>query len=849
MTHLPVDALLPELLLELTRRRVLVLEAEPGAGKTTRVPPALLDAVPGKILVSEPRRIAARLAARHVAQALGERVGQRVGYQVRFEDVSGPDTRLLYLTPGVLLQRLRETPELPGVSVVMLDEFHERQLVTDLCLALVRRLQQDARPELALIVASATLNAEELTAHLDGALRLQSRGRQHPLTIEHLARPDDRPLERQVAGAVRAALQRSSEGHLLVFLPGAAEIRRAAALVGPIGEAHGAVTLPLHGDMPLTEQARAIEPGSVRRIVLATNVAESSVTIPGVTTVIDSGLERVATVSPWSGVTSLSTGKISRASAAQRAGRAGRTAPGHVHRLYAEAELALRPARSSPEIERADLAEAALLLRTLGVRSFDALPWLTPPPASAVRAAEQTLTLLGASTPDGQLSAVGRRMADWPVAPRLARLIVAGEDLGIPEQGTLIAALLSERDLRLEARSFGARPPEHLRGSSDLEELGARLDEARRAQFDPRRLHHLGIDAQSARAVDRAQRQLVRRARARAPRPTNAAQRERAEALALLLAFPDRVARRRQPGGSELVLASGATARLAEASVVRDAELLLAVAVEDSGLGARRGGLVVRTACALQADWLLELELCQFSEELYYSPERERVESLSTMSVGAVVIEESRAPARASEAASELLVRAALAAGGATGEAQDALRRLAGRISFLAAHVPELGLAPPAEPLVEPALREAARGLTQLAELAELDLGHALLATLSAVQRAALDADAPRQIALPGGRTLHIHYEPGQPPYVASRLQDFFGMREVPRLARGRCPLVVQLLAPNQRAVQITTDLAGFWQRHYPALRRELMRRYPRHAWPEDGATASPPPPAPRRRT
>ncbi|MBM4363765.1 MAG: ATP-dependent RNA helicase, partial [Deltaproteobacteria bacterium] len=422
---LPIDAVTGEVIAALRAQGALVLEAEPGAGKTTRVPLRLLEAGlagSGQIVVAEPRRLAARLAATHVASERGEAPGGTVGYSVRFEHVAGRDTRILYATEGVLLRRFVERPDLAGVSVLVLDEFHERHLATDLLLCLAARLRATTRPDLRLVVMSATLDAGPLAAHL-GAARVRSEGRAFPLTIEHLPAPDDRPLEAQVASSVRRLLSAETHGDVLVFLPGAAEIRRAATALEREA-ASGVLVLPLHGDLTVDEQARVVARTDRRRVILATNVAESSVTVDGVTAVIDSGLARVAGHSPWSGLPTLRTAPISRASATQRAGRAGRTQPGSVLRLYTAGDLAARPAQDLPELQRDDLSEAFLLLAGTGLGDPAGLPFLDPPPAPAAAAATTLLRGLGALDGASRITETGRRMLAFPLSPRLARVVV-----------------------------------------------------------------------------------------------------------------------------------------------------------------------------------------------------------------------------------------------------------------------------------------------------------------------------------------------------------------------------------------------------------------------------------------
>ena len=832
--------------------RALVLEAPPGAGKTTRVPWALHAGRPegggeGEILVAEPRRLAARLAARRVASERSVKLGDTVGYSVRFEDVAGPQTRVRYVTEGVLLRRLLADPELSRVQGVVLDEFHERHLETDLLLALLTRLRRGKRPDLELVVMSATLDAEPVARFLD-APRLRSEGRAFPVSIEHAPAPDDRPLEKQVTSAVRKLLDTEATGDILVFLPGIGEIRRAGEALAALAAERGLALLPLHGDLPLAEQARAVEPNERRKVVLSTNVAESSLTIDGVTAVVDSGLARVAGSSAWSGLATLGVAKISRASATQRAGRAGRTREGRVLRLYTRGDFEGRPEHDIPEIARADLAEAALTLRAAGVPELSAAAWLTPPPGPSVTAAEELLSWLGALEHDGSLSAIGRRLVELPLPPRLARVVVEGERRGAGEEAALLAALLGERDIRANARAtFGGKSsaPLGASGPSDVLELAERFGEAQAMGLEAHRVRSLGLEPRAVEAVARGVRQLRRAVRNSAPAPEDTESLDAALLAAVLTGFPDRVARRKKPGERELILASGRTARLSEQSVVHDARLMVAVdAEEQPGRGA-----VVRLASAVTEDLLLGLygERVEVREEVAWSSERERVEAVESMRFGAVVLDETRGAASASARASEVLVAAAREQPTRFLRSEPALR-LAARVALCAEYFPKAGL--PADPalVLEDALVRAAADATSFADLAALDWLSFVSTGLTNEQRRLLEVETPERLVLAGGRSVTVEYEAGKPPFVASRLQDFFGSAKGPHILGGRLPLTLHLLAPNQRAVQVTTDLAGFWERHYPSIRRELMRRYPRHAWPEDGRSATPPPPPPKRR-
>ncbi len=865
MQPLPIDPLLPEVAAALRRAPSLVIEAPPGAGKTTRVPRAILEAGlagSGEVLVLEPRRLAARMAARRVAEELGERVGETAGYQVRFEDVTGPRTRIRFLTEALLTRRLLAEPRLAGVGAVVLDEFHERHLDGDLALALLRRLQRGVRPDLKLVVMSATLDAGPVAAFL-GAPALRSEGRAFPVEVEHLspeeaARPDVR-LEARVAGAVKRLLREEPDGHLLVFLPGAAEIRRCREALLPAAEAAGLDLLPLHGDLPPEEQDRAVRPGARRKVILSTNVAESSVTIEGVVAVVDAGLARVASHSPWSGLPRLETRKVSRASAAQRAGRAGRTRPGRCLRLYTRHDHDGRPEFDLPEIAREDLCETLLLLAAVagGAASGPAgaavpggeagggdVEWLLPPPAASAGAARALLSRLGALDEAGAITARGSRLVRLPLHPRLARLVEEAAARGAGAGGALLAALLGERDIRERwDRDPRATPPT---GPSDLLELASLFEEAARARFAPEKLRRLGLLPGAVQAVERARRQIERALRS----SSTATATEEALLLATLAAYPDQVARRRAPGSDEVVLAGGGSARLAAESVVREAPLLVAVDAEERR--AERGrpaGALVRTASAVTQEMLLELfpGSLRYEEEVAWNGAAERVDAVERLLYEELVLEESRAPRLDPEKASALLAAEALARGARAfapeGEVDRVLARVAFAARLSAGALPVLG-----EEEVAAALAGLCTGRRGFSELAAAGLCEALLARLPPGSRPLLERLAPERVALPGGRTVKVHYEPGEkPPWIESRLQDFFGMAAGPAVGGGRVPLVLHLLAPSQRPVQVTTDLAGFWDRHYPALRRELSRRYPRHAWPEDPRAARPPEPRGRR--
>ncbi len=853
MQALPIDPHLPGLVAALRAAPNMVLVAEPGAGKTTRLPRALRDADflgSGEIVVLEPRRIAARMAARRVAEELSEPLGRRIGYQVRFEEVSSRDTRVRFVTEGVLTRRLIADPQLRGVSAVVLDEFHERHLQGDLALALLRKLQRTERPELRIVAMSATLQAEPVARFL--ACDVASvPGRTFAVALEYDDKPDPRPLEQRVAGAVRRLVREGLEGDALVFLPGAAEIRRARTALEAIARQEDLAVVMLHGDLPAQEQDRALARGAQRKVILSTNVAESSLTIDTVTAVIDSGLVRRAGHSPWSGLPTLNTAHISRASATQRAGRAGRVRDGRCLRLYTKHEHDGWPAHDLPEIAREDLCETRLAVAAIAKRypahELGETDWLEAPPAEAYRAASELCRLLGALSADGALTELGERMLRLPLHPRLARVLLEAAARGAFGRGCLLAALLAERDIALAARAqFGDQRHELESGPSDLLQRAEAFERAQDSGFDPGSLRAWGLDSGAVSAVrrtferlERAGRSAVQGQRSADPPETLQAE-DDALLMALLAGFGDRVARRRAPGKPELVFARGGAAQQSPASVVLEAEWVVVLDASE-----RKGGVVAHLASAIEPLWLLELFADRVAdrEELAWNERSERVDAVHALRYDGLVLDESRAPAAPGPAVSELLYRMALERGLSAFAEPEELERFARRAGFAAQRSP--ALAALASNAREQALRAACEGTTSFAELRQLGLLQALRALLTPEQLALLERLAPDQVTLAHGRRLQVNYELDRPPWVQSRLQDFFGLRDGPQLAGE--PLVLHLLAPNQRAVQVTQDLAGFWQRHYPELRRQLMRRYPKHAWPEDPLTAKPPAPGSRR--
>jgi len=825
---LPVDAVLPDVISALRRHRAAVLQAEPGAGKTTRVPPALLDAGlaasaehPGRILVLEPRRVAARAACRRIAEERGWRVGEEVGYQVRFDRRDSVATRILFVTAGVLVQRLQTDPFLEDVAAVIFDEFHERALDLDLAFAMARRVQREARPELLLLAMSATLEVGPLTEALGGAPLIASAGRVYPVAIDYADTPqvlDGRAAPARVAAGVRTLLA-AGAGDVLAFLPGAGEIRATAELLAPLAE-RSIDVLQLYGDLAPEEQDRALRRGLRRRVVLATNIAETSLTLDGVDAVVDSGLAREMRFDPAIGIDRLEIVRISKASAAQRAGRAGRQGPGRCLRLWTRAdELAMQPF-AQPEVRRVDLAWATLQLLAWGERDPAAFPWFERPSAAALAQALTLLRALGAAD-EGGIAPEGRRLARLPLHPRLARLVLAGAERGAAAECALVAALLADPDpLRRPAggpRTSRSDVLDRLEGLSAVRSSGGA-----RAIFQAR--------DQILSLVER----MPDAGASKTGRTRNPTETGDAVRFAVLQGFSDRVARRRETGSPRAVMVGGRGVRLAPDSAVTAEELFVCVVVDGGG---DRPEALVRLASGVDRADLPAARLTT-RVAVAFDAARERVVARRAELFDDLVLAEIEIPAPA-EAAARALTEAALAdLDRAFGLATEPAAGLLARWEFLAAAMPELALPAPRAALAD-LLPGLAAGRRAFADLRALDVGEILLGTLSRAQRQGLEREAPERLAVPSGSAIRIAYAAGQPPVLAARIQELFGLAETPRLAGGRVPVLLHLLAPSGRPQQVTSDLASFWNGAYREVKKELAGRYPKHSWPDDPWTAT----------
>jgi ATP-dependent helicase HrpB len=841
LPSLPIDEALPPLLAALLEGPAAVLVAPTGAGKTTRVPLALLAAGiggGGQIVMLEPRRIAARAAARRMAEETGATLGEEIGYQVRFDRKAGPHTKILVVTEGILVQRLQADPFLEGVGAVLFDELHERSLATDLSLAMTRRVQREVRPDLKIVAMSATLDPGPIAAFLGNAPTIESRGRLFPVDILYSERPDDRPLPARIAAGVRKVLGETA-GDVLVFLPGVGEIQRSAEALAGLAAERDLAVLQLYGDLPAERQDEVLRPlsGRTRRkIVLATNVAETSLTIDGVTAVVDSGQVRRLRFDPATGLDRLELGKISRASADQRAGRAGRQTPGICLRLWPAYENATLAERETPEIARVDLAGPALQLLAWGETDLAAFGWFEPPSPESLAAAVQLLRLLGAFV--DVVTSLGSTMARLPVHPRLARLLIEGQRAGRVREAALLAALLAERDPFL--RSPRGAGPRRSSRSDLLDRLDALESFERRDSSDSETLN-----AGAARFVLRARDQLAEMARRELTRDSGMKGDDEAPLLrALLAAYPDRVARRREPRSPRGVMVGGRGVRLAEESAVLEAELFLCVEL-DANPGGRSGGeaLVVRKASAVEPEWLAADRL-RTAIDLEFDESRERVAAWKRTRYDDLVIAEAEVPAPKTPETPEterVLVQAAAdRLGRALALDDPEVAGFLARVRSLAEWRPELELPRFTDDEIRDLLPALAAGRKSFAELRRAPLLDVLQGALSYSQLEAVRREAPERLEVPSGSQVKLLYEPGKPPVLAARIQELFGLEETPRVAGGRIHVLLHLLAPNGRPQQVTHDLRSFWANTYPEVRKELQGRYPRHAWPTDPWNAKP---------
>jgi len=821
----PISSVQAEIRAALVETPRLILEAPPGAGKTTQVPLALLEAAwlqGQRILMLEPRRIAARAAAQFMASQLGEDVGQTVGYRIRFESRVSAATRIEVVTEGILTRLIQDDPELTGIGAILFDEFHERHLAGDLGVALALDVQATLRPDLRIVVMSATLDGERIAQWLD-APRISSPGRSFPVQIEYPPARAQETLEQHLARVSRQALA-ETDGDVLAFLPGRREIGRVQSILLQSLERDDATDIEvvqLHGELSMAEQQAALSPAEpgTRRIVLATNVAESSVTLPGIRAVVDAGQAREPRFDPNSGFARLETVAISQASADQRAGRAGRVAPGIAYRLWPQSKRL--DASRTAEIMQTELSGLALELAAWGSES---LPWLDPPPAGALAQARALLTQLGALDAGARITSLGRRMLELGATPRLGAAAMRAP----PELHALIADLLALMEARSplrgeQARSDDFRARVHaLHAWRDRSTAGARG----------------GADSGALAAIEQSSKGWRRRLNIRTA--ASGVPDSHAVGDLLLHAFPDRVARRDDSNPLRYTLANGRGARLHENTALHGEPWLVVLDIQYD----TRDSLI-RAAAPLDPRVLERDYPTQFVRErvLRWNDERQAVEAFEEYRYAAITLERRSVPVKPEDALPALLAAVRSRGIGVLPWSDNALR-LRARMQSLRSWMPELSLPDVSDEALLASLEDwlspYLNGKRRLDALSAEELSQALTSLFDYEQRRQLDSHAPDSLTVPSGITHRLEYTPDEPPVLAVKLQELFGLADTPRIAGGRIPVTLHLLSPARRPIQVTQDLKGFWERTYPEVKKELKGRYPRHPWPDDPWTAAP---------
>jgi len=838
---LPIDSLQDGLVAACGRVRRLVLRAPTGSGKSTRIPQMLLDLnlVQGQIVVLQPRRIAARLLAARIAQEREVRLGGEVGYQIRFERVESAQTRIKFVTEALLLRQMASDPELKGVGAVVFDEFHERNLHSDVALALARRLQETHRPDLLIMAMSATLDTDAVAKWLGSAETLAADGRAYPVQIEytHMPRNSTRPIWDAAADQVRRVLQEEDEGDILVFMPGSYEIMRTIGAVRNLPESGGVDVLPLYGELPPEEQDRAVKPSPGRKVIVATNVAETSLTIPGVRAVVDAGLARIARFDPHRGIDTLLVEPVSQASAEQRAGRAGRTGPGRCIRLWSQTDHEARPLREVPEIKRVDLSETILLLLSSGWGDAASFPWYEKPDDKALQRALTVLADLGAVDPQGKLTPIGRRMSVFPAHPRYARMLLAAGELDCVYEVCRIAGLAQGRDIlfrKVDDRTENARDSVEQEDGSDFFPRLALLQRAIEMKFDADACDRFGVHGQAARQADQAARQFLRLAEGQGLPVSDRIADPAAIRRCLLLGFSDRLAVRIDAGTLRCALVHGRTGELRRESSIRNAKLLVAAEVDEIQA---RGGVTtyLSLATAIEEAWLQELLPSEFStvNHVRYDATQRRVVTRVERRFRDLVLEAKERDDAPSDAASRILAEE-VAAGRLELEKWDApVDAWIRRVNFLAKHCPELGI-----PVFDDAARrmvieEVCTGAVAYRDIRDRPVFGVVRGWLTHEQAMALDSYCPEKIVLPRKKhPARIEYTAdGQAEIEATvqELYDFPGSKL--RVCLGKVPMVICIQSPARRTQQRTTDLDAFWKGSYEGVKKELRGRYPRHEW------------------
>ncbi len=841
---LPIHAIQNDLAAALKRSRRIILTAPTGSGKSTQVPQMLLDMGAlgtGKAVILQPRRLATRLLATRVAEERGVQLGGEVGYQIRFESVCGPSTRIHFETEGILLRQMLSQPDLPGISAILFDEFHERHVYGDVTLAQALQLQKTTRPDLLLIVMSATLDTRLLQPYLEPCELVHSEGRAFPVGIEHIAKPlhpdHDTPWDAAAEAYERATREGKNPADTLIFMPGAYEIQRTIDALRQTSAAKGAILLPLHGELPPRDQDAAVARYDQRKVVVATNVAETSLTIDGIRLVIDAGLARVARFDPWRGINTLLIENISRASSDQRAGRAGRTAPGHAIRLWTEAEHAGRAMHDLPEIKRVDPSEILLTLKALGVGDVAAYPWLESPDPKSLDRALTLLRDLGALDALGAPTPVGLRMLSFPVHPRYARMLLAAAERGAVRPVALIAAIAQGRPILV--RNAGKSAAELRRdtlgdsGGSDLLLLMRSWNFARHHRFDLDRCRRLGIHAAAARQVGPLWDHFLRIAESQKLPIESSPPEDDQIAKCVLAGFSDQVAHRLDRGTLRCDLVHQRRGELARESTADEADLLVANEIHEIGRGDGEVNVLLTQATTIREEWLRELFPGDFDERITveWNSAAKRAIARREIVFRDLALDSRPLDPPPPEESARLLAKAVLSGECVLKEWDHAVDQWIARVNLLAKAWPDWQLPAYDEASRELLIQQICHGATSYKDIKTRPVLHTVKSLLSSAQLALVEKHMPERITLSNGRSVKVQYDNAAEPYISARIQELFGVEALPALASGRIPLVIHILAPSQRPVQITKDLPGFWRDHYPRIKQELRRKYPKHEW------------------
>ncbi|HTR42846.1 MAG TPA: ATP-dependent helicase HrpB [Pseudomonadales bacterium] len=853
-SRLPIYEIEDQIITRLKSDRRLILSAPTGSGKSTQVPQMLLKhgfLENGQVVILQPRRLAARLLAARVAQELGVKLGDEVGYQIRFENCTSPKTRIRFVTEGVLLRQMIEDPKLNGVSVLIFDEFHERHLYGDITLARALDLQEQSRPNLNLVVMSATLNAGELEDYLsdvknksDGnnfrASVLASEGRQFSVDIQYAAQPsynDKRPVWEQAAEAFSHYVNSGGEGDVLVFMPGGFEISQTIEAIRHEPESKGFILLPLHGELEPKLQDAAVARYDRRKVVVATNVAETSLTIDGVRLVIDSGLARIARYDANRGINTLLIERISQSSSDQRAGRAGRTAPGVCMRLWSREEHSHRAPQELPEIKRLDLAEVVLTLKAAGVNDLRNFRWLEKPDEISLTHAEELLHDLGALAKDGAITPVGRKMLAFPLHPRYSRMLLAAQEYGCVYQAALVAALTQGRDLLLRNVDKATNElREDLLGekaSSDFWILMRAWTYAMNNQFRMDACRKLGIHAVTARQVGPLLEQFLRIAEREGLDAKPREVKDEALQKCILIGFSDRVARRLDSGTLRCELVHNRRGVLARESVVQQKELFVVAEIREVETRDKEVNTILSLATAIEPAWLAELfpEDIESDLRVQFDATQKRVAAAELQRFRGLALSAKRVEPPPADAAARILAQEVLAERLSLPNWDHAVEQWLVRLNFLCANCPDLQLPPFSDEDRQHVIEQLCHGAVSYKDIKEKDVMPVVTSWLSHPQRELLDKYAPERLSLPNGRTPKVTYENGKSPYISIRIQELYDVNQTPKIAMGRVPVTVHILTPGMKPIQVTQDLANFWREHYPKIKSELARRYPKHLW------------------